>query len=138
MSERPEINWARLWREAKRDSVRDFYGDNREKIRAGLYVGRLVKGGPEMPAKVELIDHEPGDPENKLDTGSIWVAQVGTAEADPLDVMAMHERRPISEGEYAFQMARLTWIQKHAPHEPEASPARHVDLSSLPPIGPSE
>jgi hypothetical protein len=131
-------NYARLFAEAVRDSVRDHARDNPQTILTGLFVGKLRRRGPDIPASIEQIDHEPGEPDNKLDTGPIFIATIGLDAADPLDVMAMRRRRAIDQAEYDYRMARLAWARDYAPHEPEARPDRAVDLRRIPAIGPEE
>jgi hypothetical protein len=109
-----------------------------EAIRCGYWMSRLVGGGPEMPACILLVDHEPGNPENVLDTGPILVAAIGLDDVEPYKVLAMRERREITEEEYDFQMQRLAWIRDYAPAEPEARPARAVSIAELKPVGPRE
>jgi hypothetical protein len=99
---------------------------------------RLTRYGPEIPASITRIDHEPGDPDNKLDTGPIFVANIGLKEVDPLRVWWMARRRRISEAEHRYQMARLAWMRDYDPFRPEMVPTEPVDLASLPPIGPRD
>ncbi len=103
----------------------------------GFWLIRLRTRSPEMPAAIVECHHEPGNPENNLDTGPILVANVGYEERDPLDLW--HRRgREITESEYKFQMARVAWVRDHSPSEPEAAPRKAVDIPSLRPIGPYE
>lgn len=103
----------------------------------GFWMMRARRNGPEVPASIGQIDHEPGDPENKLDTGPVFIASIGLRDVDPFDVW-WRSKRPISEAEFRYQMARLTWARDYDPSQPELNPRRAVDLGALPPIGPSE
>ncbi len=98
---------------------------------------RLRRLGPEMPASIAEIEHEPGNPDNHLDTGAILVANIGYEERDPIEVWNM-VKRPISDADYRFHMARVDWVREHAPDEPEAKPRKAVDLTTLRAIGPDE
>ncbi len=130
MSRRPALKPARL-----PVSVEEYRVLSQPK--PGFWMIRLRSRSPEMPAAIEECHHEPGNSENKLDTGPILVANIGYEERDPLDVW--HRRgREIGEADYKFQMARLAWVRTHAPDEPEAAPSKAVDLGAVPPIGPEE
>lgn len=127
-------NFAKLFAEAGRDARRDYHNQNPQTIGCGWFMGRIVKGGPEVPAMIQRIDHEPGDSSNKLDTGSILVAAIGGKDADPLDVMIMWGRRDIDEAEYRYRVADLQWTQQWSPEEAHAQPRRRVDWRKIPPV----
>lgn len=128
---------ARLFAEAVRDSVRDYARDNPRTISIGYFVGKLRRGAPDVPAMIDCIDHEPGNPANVLDTGAILVAEIGGEVADPLDVMALRERRPITATEYRWRVADLEHAKNWRADDPLAQPTRKVDLGTLKPQGPS-
>jgi hypothetical protein len=92
----------------------------------GHWMVRLVRDGPEVPAKIERIDHEPGNPANKLDTGPVMFALIAGEPVDPLAIW--HSRgRPIDAVEYAYQLADYLWCRDHAPDEPKANPRAPID-----------
>jgi hypothetical protein len=135
-------NYARLFGEAVQDSVRDYAAQNPETIRTGYFVGKLTRNGPDVPVWIGRIDHEPGNPENELDTGPIYIATIGTREADPLDAVLAINRWPqlsrkINREEHALLCAQMTWDQDFDPEAPLARPKRRVDISELNSRGPS-
>jgi hypothetical protein len=104
----------------------------------GMWEFRMVKGGPVVPARISRIDHEPGDPENLLDTGPILIANIGYREADPIDVWVGRRERVLTEEEYALRMAQLAWDCDFDPTAPAVQPRKPVDVREIKPIGPSE
>jgi hypothetical protein len=102
----------------------------------GFWMVRLARHAPEIPASIGQIDHEPGDPDNKLDTGPIFVANIGLRDVDPLRVWWLMRRRSITEAEHRYQIARLAWLRDYDGEAPELSPTSRVDLLTMPPIGP--
>jgi len=92
----------------------------------GHWMVRLVRGGPYVPAKIERINHEPGNPANKLDTGPVLLALIGGEPVDPLEIW--HRRgRAIGAAEYAYQLEDYLWCRAHAPDEPKANPRTPID-----------
>ncbi len=98
---------------------------------------RLRRDGPEMPAAIETCTHEPGNPDNKLDSGPILVANIGYEERDPIEVWSM-KGRPITEAEYRYEMARVAWVRDYQSDAPEAHPRTPVSLTEISPIGPND
>jgi hypothetical protein len=98
----------------------------------------MVKGGPLLPASITRIDHEPGNPENLLDTGPIMIANIGYREADPLAVWVGRRERPLTKEEYRLRMAQLAWDRDFDPNSPAVQPRKRVDVRELKPIGPNE
>lgn len=110
--------------------------------RPGFFKMRLVKGGPFVGAELRY------GPSRDPDTGGIlyersylWETRINGALArDPSpDPVAAGVFRvwlsgtEIDEEEFRYLIADREWCAKHAPHRPEAQPARKVDLSSLSP-----
>ena len=93
----------------------------------GWWMLRLRASAPEVPAMIAVLDHEPGDPDNKLDRWPLplW-AEIAGQLADPLTVWAQR-KRPISPEEYAYQRALCLWTREHAPDEPLAQPRKKTD-----------
>jgi hypothetical protein len=96
----------------------------------GWFKLRLARRGPWIPAIIERIDHEPGNPENILDTGPILVATIGDRDADPLEVW--ERGSTITEQEYRWRLALRDWANAHAPEQPEAKPHKEARLDKLP------
>jgi hypothetical protein len=93
----------------------------------GYFKLRFARGGAWVPARIWKINHEPGVPDNILDTGPILMATIGTREVDPHEVWERGQR--IDQREYDHRLALADWTAHYAPHEPEANPKRRVDLS---------
>jgi hypothetical protein len=98
----------------------------------GLFKLRLVRRGPWLPARIWWCDHEPGEPDNLLDTGPILVAEIAGQAADPLEVWEHGQR--IEQVEYNHRLKVVVWATMHAPQEPEAKPNERVDLRKHPPL----
>lgn len=133
---RSPIKFKRLFAEAVQESVKD-YADANHLVRPGYWMARFAKRSALIPAMIAECPHEPGNPENILDTGPILIAEIGGDEADPLDVYAAYEKRPISESEYCYRVADRAWAQQYAPSDPAAAPARRrIDLTKIQPVLP--
>jgi hypothetical protein len=107
------------------------------RLPAGV-VGKVRRKGPAVPAAIISIDHEPGDPDNKLDTGPIFVGYIGLREVDPLDVWHYQSEDRISAEDYELRVAQMQWDRDYAADRPELAPHQPIDFTKLPPIGPSE
>jgi hypothetical protein len=93
-----------------------------------------------------LRDHEPGNPENKLDRWPIpfLAGEIAGDPADPEDIFGARERITMVprdgltvEETYKFLIAEMHWARQHAPNDAAARPQRHLaDLTNLDPIGP--
>jgi hypothetical protein len=145
-------NYARLFAEAVDQSIRDYASDNPQEMHRlaeqGYWLIQLGKNFPPIPARVWWCDHEPGNPENKLDTPPYLAAEIAGEPVDPLDVYAAVERRPIDkrplvpkeglsvEQEYAYRVADLQHAQRWRPDDPLANPRRRVNLTRIAPIEP--
>jgi hypothetical protein len=127
--------YGRLFREAVRESVAD-YAQQERLMRPGYWQIRLVKRGPILPARVWLCDHEPDNPENKLDTGPYFVAEIGGKPGDPLDVFTASYRKEITEeAQHQFELDDLLYARKWSPREAKAQhPYRRVKLTEIAPV----
>jgi len=105
---------------------------------------RLVRNGPLVPGRLQVIDHEPGEPDNKRE-GSRWpvlleMADIAGEEVPPEDLTerlwapATHWKyaQPVSEAEYRRHFARLRWAERHRPTDPTLRPRRAVDVRQVP------
>lgn len=98
---------------------------------------RAVRFGPLVPARLWLCDHDPADPDNKLDRGRLSVfprAEIDGREIDP-DLLQSDRlisptdwrpayrvghwkyARPIDRAEYEFQMAHRGWRRRARPDD---------------------
>ena len=134
-------NYARLFAEAVEDSVRDYLCAHRELLVPGYWAIKLRKRGPPVPARTMMIDHEPGNPENKLDRWPLpyLAGEIAGAVADPLDIFAAPLRWPLQprggltvEREYAFQVADIRHARQWRKEDPIANPRRRVRLGRMP------
>src|SRR5215471_4791018 len=93
------------------DHVRDLHDAGRLPLVAGYFMLRWNRSTAEVPAWVYQCDHEPGNPENKLDrsprSSPYWVAIIGGRNVDPLDVLRHRDMRRISRREYLGQVADI-------------------------------
>lgn len=102
--------------------------------RCGYWLIRLRKGAPLVPARIWLCPHEPGAPDNILDTGPYLAAEVAGDPADPDEVWthafaddARPGGWPITEAEYRFRLADLRHARDWRPDDPLARPRAKVD-----------
>lgn len=120
--------------------------------RPQYFMLRLRRTGPLVPARLWWCDHEPGEPNNKLDRGRLSVfpcADVAGAEVPPEQVLERlwslttggrpgivptHWKypEPITEAEYRYQVARLEWAKRNRPTDPALQPRREVNPADLP------
>lgn len=106
----------------------------RELVQPGYFLIRLVRHGPMIAARIYWCDHEPGNPENKLDRWPIpfLAGEVAGEDVDPLGIWLARDRTPIDSAEYRFRDADRRWVEEFAPHEPLAKPLRKADLMQAP------
>jgi hypothetical protein len=96
----------------------------------GYWLMRAVKGGPLVPARIWICDHEPHFPENKL-TREFLAAQIAGRWVEVEKVW--HSRgKAIDEREYQWRLAEIEWAMKYAPTDPLANPWKPVDLKDVP------
>jgi hypothetical protein len=134
----PGPNYARLFAEALTDSVRDYYREHRELLVPGYWAIKLRKRGPPVPARTFWCDHEPGNPENKLDQ-PFFAAEIAGDAVDPLDIFAapvrdtLRPRGGLNQAqEYAYQVADIRHARQWRRDDPIANPTHRVRLSRLP------
>lgn len=112
---------------------------------------RVRRDGPLTPAKLWLCDHAPGEPDNKLDRGNLSIyprAEIAGKEVDPellFDRVFSHtDWQPayavshwkfastITETEYRYRVAHLTWAQQHRPGDPTGHARKPLDAAQMP------
>jgi hypothetical protein len=135
------LNFRRLFAEAIRDSIVDNF--DRSLIRAGYYSGRLGTDKMLVEALIYLRDHEPGNPENKLDGPPVLAGEILGEYCDPVLVWTLSDRQPLraphgytAAGWYAYRSDLASWAKVNDPDDPLARPYRPVDLTALEPIRP--
>lgn len=140
-------NYAKLFREAVRDSVRDYYALHPALMIEGFWLIRLKKRAPLVPARTYLTSSEPGNPKNLLDRWPlpILAGEILGQVCDPLDIFAAPERQPLRslikngvhlsvEEHYRFRVADAQHAAEHRPEDPLADPLKRVNLENLPPL----
>lgn len=101
--------------------------------RPGAWLVRLVRGGPLVPARIFWCDHEPGEPDNKLDQPFLD-AEINGKRVDPLKLWEMRGRA-VPLNEIAYRDALRKWAQENAPDDPAANPDQPIDhLTVKPPF----
>jgi len=105
----------------------------------GYWLIRLVRGGPILPASIERIEHEPGDPSNILDTGPILIANIGNEDADPKAVWVARREAALTKEEHDLAIRQHAWDREYDPLAPQVGASRKpVNLAELPPVRPKE
>ena len=96
--------------------------------RPGFWLIRLVKGGPEVPARIyrHSTTHEPGDPANEMERPSFLLAEIAGEPAE-LDDVWLRAGRAIDEAEYLFQVADHAHAREWRPRDAKADPRRRID-----------
>jgi hypothetical protein len=97
----------------------------------GWWLVRWRRNSAEVPAAIWRIEHEPGNPNNLLSTGPIFVAAIAGEEVDPLTVWAGLRKRPISESEYRYRVADQAWLRCARPDDPKSNPRQPIDLTTM-------
>jgi len=107
------------------------------------YTLRLHRFGALVPARLVWLDHEPGQPDNRLDRGRLSrFPQVDIAGeiVDPeiLEERLMAPRRhwkwpePVTEAEYRYRLDHLRWVERNQPDHPTLRPRRRVNYLTAP------
>jgi hypothetical protein len=95
----------------------------------GFWMIRLVKGGPEVPARIfrHVTTHEPGAPGNAMERPSFLVAEIAGEPVD-LDDVWLRSGREITQAEYQFQVADHAHAREWRPRDAKANPRHAIDL----------
>ncbi|MCA3246074.1 MAG: hypothetical protein ING19_21140 [Azospirillum sp.] len=98
----------------------------------GFWMIRLVKGGPEVPARIyrHTTTCEPGDPANAMERPSFLVAEIA-GETVELDAVWLRSGRAVDEAEYRFQIADHAHAREWRPRDAKADPHRRIDLLAV-------
>lgn len=79
----------------------------------------------EVAARIFWRDHEPGEPENKLERPFLD-AEINGERVPPSQVWE-RRGRVITEADYRFLVADRAWAAQHKPTLPEANPREAID-----------
>ncbi len=96
---------------------------------AGHWMVRLVKGGPEVPARI-FVHHttrEPGNPENVMDRPGFIAAEISGEPAE-VDSVGLRRGRPITPDQYEAALMDQKFARVFEPQSPAANPIRRIDL----------
>ena len=111
-------------------------------FKPGFWLARRAPGLPLAPAMIAgPLDHEPGDPSNRLDRSPLclpYIAELAGEPCDPYEVSLMRELIPIAESEYRYRVATCGWARDWDKGAPMLKPMRRAALANRPPIGPEE
>jgi hypothetical protein len=103
----------------------------------GYWMMRQHPRGPEVPAAIVWVHttFEPNHPENIMDRSPFLAAFISGRPTDWWRVWH-RSKRPISEPEYKFEMARLGWLREWQPGDPALKPHEPVDYLAMGAIKP--
>jgi hypothetical protein len=102
---------------------------------AGYYKTRLCRGGPWVPVVIRYeVTPDPYFPENIMDRGAVWSAEVAGEPVDVFDAWPLRCDEPIAESEFNYLMALAEWAEDNAPDAPEAQPRQAIDLHNMNPL----
>jgi hypothetical protein len=95
----------------------------------GYWMIRLVKGGPEVPARIyaHATQYEPGNPDNVMERPSFLVAEISGEPAE-VDSVWLRKGREITEREYNVALIDQRFARTFAPATPVANPTKRIDL----------
>lgn len=106
------------------------------------YLMRLVRYGPLIPARLQWLDHEPGEPDNKRDRwpALLCVVDIAGEDCPPEELLERQHwpprhwkhAEPIGEGEYRYRLELLRWAEKGRPDDPTLRPRRRIDRRTVP------
>jgi len=97
----------------------------------GFFKRKLVKGGVFVPARiwmVQEIDRETGE----LLSDELLQCEVNGAYADPEEAWSWICANPISEAEFRYLTARISYAQRNEPNDAFADPRKAIDMNKLP------
>lgn len=96
----------------------------------GWFKRRLVKGGPEVPARIWM--YQPTDENGDLCDDEKLQCEVDGRFADPHEQWSWLCGIPITEAQFNHLTALRQWSEQHAPNEPYANPRKPVDWMTVP------
>lgn len=112
-----------------------------ERPETGYFVTRLVRGGPEVPARIWRPcactvnggdDQQCHDWRDTCDRYPHLQGEIDGTYADLWRVWTGGRRTTESHWRYMTDVAR--WAETHAPQDPTANPKQPIDLGAMPPV----
>lgn len=97
----------------------------------GWYKRKLVKGGVFVPARIWMfqeIDRETGE----LVSDELLQCEVNGAKADPEEAWSWICANPISEAEFNYLTARISYAERNEPQDPFADARKAIDMNRTP------
>lgn len=117
---------------------------------ARYFLMRERRDGPLVPARLQWLDHEPGEPLNKLDRGyssvfpQVDIAGIYVEPERLLERLYSSDKfreaiapthwkyaAPTSEADYRLRLDRLRWAERHRPDDPTLRPRRAVSSEQI-------
>ena len=109
--------------------------------RPQYFMLRIQRHGPLVPARIQWLDHEPGEPDNPRDRWPAAIPQVDIAGAvvPPEDLTdrfhwpAGHWKyaQPVTAAQYRHAFDRLRWAERNRPEDPTLRPRRRVSADQV-------
>lgn len=107
-----------------------------DRIEAGFYQTRLVKGGPFVGVRLAYMppdDPITGEPLDRSYRWRCWVCGEEIEDQGRIHDIAM-TATPISEDRYGYLLSVHEWEVEHRPDLPAASPRQAVKLAEIKPL----
>ena len=109
--------------------------------RPQYFMLRIQRHGPLVPARIQWLDHEPGEPGNPRDSWPAVIPQVDIAGevVPPEDLTdrfhwpAGHWKyaQPVTAAQYRHAFDRLRWAERNRPEDPTLRPRRRVSADQI-------
>lgn len=106
------------------------------------YLLRLVRYGPLVPARLQYLNHEPGELDNHRDRwpAMLCVVDIAGENRPPEELLERFHWRPghwkyaqpITEAEYRYRLELLRWAETGSPDDPILRPRRRADPRQAP------
>lgn len=106
------------------------------------FVLRVVRDGPLVPARLWWCDHEPQEPDNKLDRGRLSVfprADIADVEVPPEELIERtwaplgHWKyaEPTTATDYDYRVRMLRWAERNNRSDPGLAPRKTIAPGQL-------
>lgn len=97
----------------------------------GWFKRKLVKGGVFVPARIWMVQEV--DPvTGELLNDELLQCEVNGAHADPEEAWSWICANPITEAEFNYLTARISYAQRNEPDDAFADPRKAIDLMKTP------
>lgn len=121
-----------------RNAMRGVLADDElvytEEPQCGWYKRTLVKGGPQVPARI-WIERELDPMQPEAPAIDVIKCEIGNRMVDPVREWTWLCQRPISQSEYNYLRHLMDYAAQHDPQEPLANPRKPMDWTKMrPPV----